>query len=257
MREKHLVISTYNFDPTYLTQIGIPFTIYDQSDQEYFQRKVSGFENVFSRPNVGHSLSNIFEYITENYDSLPDLVIFVKSNVLPRHCTKDYFHQNIENNYFTHLLHLDSVQVDKRHSDYLAPGFFMEVNDSWYAQTKNHKLFCGFNQFYKFLFANNQVPKFLVFSPGACYIVESERIRNYPKSFWQALDFISSYQFFPMEAYMVERALSMIFSSKLILQPWVNDSDSWKKMLVSQLNSDAQHTCMPSIKERIVKRFLP
>jgi hypothetical protein len=41
MKEKHMVISTYNCDPGYLIDLGIPYTIYDQSDQEIFAKKIS------------------------------------------------------------------------------------------------------------------------------------------------------------------------------------------------------------------------
>jgi hypothetical protein len=255
MTRKHMVISSYNCDPTYLIDLGIPYTIYDQSDEENFVREILKFKNVHLRPNVGHSLSNIFEYISINYEELPDMLIFVKANIVPRHCTEEYFRKNIKNNYFTHLFHLSTIRVDQRHSDYLAPGYFLEANDSWYVSTKHHSLFCTFDEFYQFLFVGSQVPSYLVFSPGACYVVESERIRNYPKTFWQALNKISSYQHFPSEAFMVERALSMIFSSKIQLQPWVNDSTLYESLLDDRMSSPKKHTCKLTFKRKVLNRI--
>jgi hypothetical protein len=255
MKEKHMVISTYNCDPGYLIDLGIPYTIYDQSDQEIFAKEISNLANVNLRPNVGHSLSNVFEYITDNYDSLPDIVIFVKANVVPRHCTQEFFENNIFNDYFSHLFHLNFVKVDHKHSEYLSPGNLLEFNDSWYVRTKNHRLFCSFDEFYQFMFLAQDVPRYLVFSPGACYIVESERIRNYPKSFWQALNKISSYEYFPSEAFMVERLLSLVFTSKLRLQTWVNDPSLFEKLIENRLNSAMEHSCEVTLKRKILNRL--
>jgi hypothetical protein len=255
MITKHLVVSTYNCDPGYLLKLGIPYTIYDQSDRPDEAVRISKYQNVKVTPNVGHSLNNIFDYIIENYETLPDIIIFTKANVVPRHTTKEYFDTNIHNNYFTNLYHEVSPRISPPYSDYLFPGNFLELNDSWYAQSKDHRLFCNFDDFFNFLFQQEFTPRYLVFSPGACFIVESFRIKNYPPTFWRALRDIASYQHFPAEAYMVERVLGMVLSSKMKLQPWAEDPEQYELMLKNLFDTSISHSCEPTLKDRIIKRL--
>jgi Protein of unknown function (DUF3431) len=254
--EKHLVISSYNHDMGELTKLGIPFTIYDQSDDLEFTQRISREYETLQRSNCGHSLSNIFEYICTNYADLPELIIFVKANIVPRHCTKAYFQANIHNNFYTHLYHEELPRTISGSSDYLTPGYFLETNNSWYSATREHHLFCKFDDFYKFLFSTNREPEWLNFSPGACFIVEAERVRRYPKSFWQALNRISTYIYFPAEAYMVERLLPAIFQSSIPLQPWMHDSNQIDEKIDSLLETSIKHSCATNPFKKIFSKLL-
>lgn len=253
--EKHLVISSFNHDVKELTELGIPFTIYDQSDKSEISKLISQEFEVKQRSNCGHSLSNMFEYIYENYESLPKIVIFLKANIVPRHCTREYFEANINNNFYTHLFHEVNPRIISGSSDYLSPGYFLEKNDSWYSTTREHHLFCEFNEFYNFLFSMGRSPEWLNFSPGACFIVESDRILRYPKSFWQTLNRISSYMYFPAEAYMVERILPAIFQSEIPLQPWMHDSDLIEKKIDQLFESSIQHVCSTNRIKNLLRKF--
>jgi len=254
--QKHLVISAYNNEVAEYTQLGIPFTIYDQSDKAEIAERLERDYDTLRRSNCGHSLSNMFEYICENYENLPEVIIFLKSNVVPRHCTKEYFEENINNDFYTQLYHEDNPRLISRSSDYLMPGYLLEENNSWYCNTKEHHLFCNFGDFYKFLFNTDREPEWLLFSPGACFIVESARIRRYPKSFWHALGRISSYVYFPAEAFMVERILPAIFQSSIPLQPWMNDTNIIDEKINKILSVQIRHSCgNKTIKDRVLRRL--
>jgi hypothetical protein len=69
----------------------------------------------------------------------------------------------------------------------------------------------------------DKYPHFLNFSPGACYIVERERILRHPVSLYVALRKILSYGLFPSEAWMVERMMHTVFSANYELQDYVYD----------------------------------
>jgi hypothetical protein len=69
----------------------------------------------------------------------------------------------------------------------------------------------------------DKYPHSLNFSPGACYIVERERILRHPVSLYVALRKILSYGLFPSEAWMVERMMHTVFSANYELQDYVYD----------------------------------
>lgn len=254
--EKHLVISSYNHHVGELTKLGIPFTIYDQSDDLEIAEQLNKEYGALQRNNCGHSLSNMFEYISENYDSLPEILIFVKANIVPRHCTEEYFTENIHNDFYTQLYHEENPRIISGTSDYLTPGYFLEKNNSWYSTTRDHHLFCEFGDFYNFLFSARKEPEWLSFSPGACFIVESDRVLRYPKSFWQALNRISTYIYFPAEAYMVERLLPAIFQSSLSLQPWILDSNLVDQKIDALLGNSIRHSCRTNPMKNSISKLL-
>jgi hypothetical protein len=131
----------------------------------------------------------------------------------------------IENNHYTHLFHVDETGHNVNAADYLFEGFFLERNDSWYVEFKEHEYFCSFNDFHQFVFADFPTPNWLMFSPGACFIVESSRIKNYPRDMYAVLSFLCSYEFFPAESYMIERILPTLFLSEMKLQPHIFELD--------------------------------
>jgi hypothetical protein len=85
----------------------------------------------------------------------------------------------------------------------------------------------------EFLFEDYVGKPFILFNPGACFIVEAERIRNYSKTFWQALERILSYGFFPAEAWMVERALYAIFTANFTPRAYLGNELAMKQALAT------------------------
>ena len=71
------------------------------------------------------------------------------------------------------------------------------------------------------------IPQYVQFSPGGCYIVEKERIIKNPKSLYIGLRKIISYQFFPSEAWLLERFLHILFTSNYDLHPYVLDEEEF------------------------------
>jgi hypothetical protein len=163
------------------------------------------------RKNVGHSLSNIFEYIIENWENLPDSITFLKANVVPRHCDQAYFDLNINNHFYTHFYNDENVNLKIGVNEVLFPGYYLEINNSWYMERGEHALFCTFDEFASMLFKNYKPSMYILFCPGACFTVTQGQIKKYPKELYEILQYVVSYRFFPDEAYVVERILPSIF----------------------------------------------
>ncbi len=205
-----IVFSTYNNSIAELEKYADGYIIYDQSTIEFWKQKNFAL-NALARPNVGHSLSNIFEFISENWSALPEKITFLKANVVPRHCDLGYLEANINNGFYSHFYNDGEVSLRSGINELLFPGYYLEVNDSWYMSGGNHSLFCTFDEAARSILQSYKPSRYLLFSPGACFTVTRQQIEKHPLSLYELLRYVVSYRFFPEEAFIVERMLPMIF----------------------------------------------
>lgn len=149
--------------------------------------------------NVGSNIHDYMSFIVDNYENLPDVTLFGKSNMLERHITKEEFDRLVNNRTFTPLL-------TQHHKTYLPTcwyedGMYCELNDFWYLN--------------EYPLRDNSILKLLdiekrlynKFAPGACYIVPKENILQHPKEFYTKLRDAVDYSPNNGEAYLIERSL--------------------------------------------------
>jgi len=233
----HGVISSYNNSPEKLVGYFDSFSIYDQSDdQEIAKRLAAVFPHLVATKNSGHSLSHYFAYIIENYHQLPEYIVFLKSNVIPRHIDiqtfeKCIFFSKLNNGYVSFFN--DKKFEDKiRIAYHIYPGLFFERNNSWYMKRVESRYFKDFNQLLNFLFIDPKVPEFVPFTPGACFGVLASQVERIPLGVWKFLEEITTYKYFPSEAYLVERVLFILLHAPYDFQSYfLNDSEAWKLKL--------------------------
>ena len=222
------VISNFNTDPYEIANYSENFIIYDQSNTQIrVELESRRDERIIFADHVGHNLKDYLDYIIENYDDLPPLVAFVKGNIIGRHINKEQWLKIYRNKYYT-FLYSDYALRDIKNvqlSTFL--GDFCEINTSWYAWHSSHRYFINFNDFLNFIYIKPIIPQYVQFSPGGCYIVEKERIIKNPKSLYIGLRKIISYQFFPSEAWLLERFLHTLFTSNYDLHPYVLDEEEF------------------------------
>ena len=223
------IISNYNTDPERYLEYCDDYHIYDQSpDTEIREKLKEKYEKISFVENTGHNISDYFRFFIDHYDSLPPHMMLAKGNMIGRHISQDFFDRVYANKYYT-MLYDDRGYADKCGVAYqLYDGAFLEINNSWYALAKPHKYFENFNDLLRFVFKNPIVPQWLLFSPGACYIVSKEQVEKYPKAFYENLKYLVSYTYFPSEAYHVERILHIIFSANYELNDWMLDHALFK-----------------------------
>lgn len=219
------VISNYNTDPEKYLEYCNNYYIYDQSDNvEIIKRLKDKYNNIRFVENSGHSITNYFRFFIDYYDSLPQYMMLAKANMIGRHISQEYFDRVFDNKCFTSLYD-DRSWKDKCGIAYqLYDGAFLEINNAWYAAAKPHKYFETYNDLLSFVFKNPIIPHWLLFSPGACYIVTREQVLKYPKAFYENLKYLVSYTYFPSEAYHVERMLNIIFNANYEIKPYMGDS---------------------------------
>lgn len=157
--------------------------------------------------NVGYNIYDYMDYIVKNYNNLPDLMFFVKGNMLERHINKEEFDVIADNKNFTPIL-------TQKHATYMPvcyyhDGLYYERNDSWYFNEHEHKYFSSYNEFCDIM----GLPKheYIGFAPGGCYIVPKENVSKRSKEFYQKLLSFVDYCQLPAEAHVIERALYTIW----------------------------------------------
>jgi len=217
IKNNFLVVNQYGYDISWIKNYTDDYIIYDKGNTE-----LEG-EKVIKLPNVGHNLHTYFHHIIENYDKLADVTIFVKGDVIPRHCKEEKFLRLINNTTFTPLESYEDVDTGPNSAMRLTKdGGFMEINNSWYVPHHVSRYFKSYNHFLKTIFVHPTIPQWVRFSPGANYIVPKENILKYEKRFYQKLSSFIDYdaspeecrgrEKIPAECYIIERALYTIWT---------------------------------------------
>lgn len=218
-------ISNYNTDPYELVRYSNGYRIVDQSDEPLIVHSLQLHkdDNLSFKANSGTSLINYLDFIIEEFSELPPLIAFLKGNVIGRHINRLEFERRITNTWYTYLWD-EKLPRERRGLNYKPQNnSFLEVNNSWFVPMSHHRFFTNFDHFMMFFFRNYERSRLIDFCPGACFIVERERITQHPRGLYVGLRYILNYEFFPSEAWMVERAFNMIFSGDLTVNDWVRD----------------------------------
>jgi hypothetical protein len=209
------VISAWNNDVSWVKEYTDNYIIFDKSNT------LDENEHIAKIENVGYNIYDICYYIIENYDKLPDLIAFLEGNPFD-HCKKDVFNKLIQENKFTPIEFYGIIPAndfEQRTKD----GGFMEKNNNWYIATHNlmSNQLCKFDSFDDFMnkyFEDYLHLNWLIFAPGAQYIVEKQQILQYPKKFWYSLMGEVSEKRAPAEAFIIERGLYYIFAGTFCLR---------------------------------------
>jgi Protein of unknown function (DUF3431) len=226
------IISNYNTDPEQYLQYCNDYHIYDQSPDPKIKAELKGkYSKISFVQNTGHNITDYFRFFIDYYDKLPAWMILAKGNMIGRHVTQEFFERVYANKCYT-LLYDDRTWKDNHGTAYqLYDGAFLEINNSWYVPTREHRYFNSYDDLLKFLFKDPIFAKWVLFAPGACYIVSRAQVLKYPKVFYQNLMQILDYIYFPAEAYIVERMLHVIFSGVYELNDYVLDAIEFKQRL--------------------------
>jgi hypothetical protein len=199
-----IVVSRYKENLDWLPQLTDDYIVYNKGEEVLnIKQKIV--------PNFGANQYDIFSYIYENYDNLPDLIAFMQGDPYD-HCLPDRFNSLIYNKEYTLLF------GDKNYPD----GNYWEHNNSWYISShcNTHGITCkfsSFDQYAQYIFENYEHEPTLTFPPGSQIIVEKERCLFYSKKFWKTLiDIIPTDTNINggAEAHIIERSIKLIFDNK-------------------------------------------
>lgn len=249
------LIHTYNTLEQHLLdkaeELHYDVCIFDASDTEAGRNAIDEMApgKVRHVENTGHNITSYFTYFADHLEAgdLPDLVCLLKGNILGRHCSREYFDQVIGNTFFTFLY--EERPMRDRYSkatketlsrnggkdpsegciaNILTQSWYIEQNSSWYMRVDTHtsRYFDDYDDVLRFVYKDPVIPKYVLFSPGACYIVPRDQIALHGPAFYRNLNKLQDYTLtpgFPAEAYIIERMLPVIFTDRSAVNPWMED----------------------------------
>jgi hypothetical protein len=195
------VLVSYNNDPTWIKEYTDDWVIYDRSEKPF------DFPNTIHTENVGQVDYDKLGWLIENYNNLPDVFLWSKTNLF-KFISEVEFEVVKNNKEFTPLL-------TRNHRTYMPAcwydedGMYREINNSWYASQFTTKYFKTFKNWAKHF--NILSPEYIPFAPGGSYILTKERVHRYPKEFYEEMRSYISYDREPAEAQFCERSYYLMW----------------------------------------------
>src|SRR3990167_2328060 len=188
-----IIGSHFKGDCSWIPEETKDYFIFDRSDCGLDPKKVRKV------PNIGSDLLDKFTYIVDNYDNLPEVATYIKTNLFKFISTAEY--EQVKNNKtftplltFTHKVYMPVC--------FYQEGIYWEVNNAWYLGAHPAKDPVGLMSF---LGISNM--KYLPFAPGSNYILPKANILKHTKEFYQKLISYIDYDVYPGECHIIERSL--------------------------------------------------
>jgi len=201
------VLVNYNFTPD-KEWIGDDYLIYDRSDDGIDHLAEFDKSKVIYTENVGNADYDKLCYLVDNYDTLPEVFLWSKTNLF-KYITKEEYEEVKDNQFFTPLLTKNhkSYQDNVGWVCYYESGLYWERNPLVY--NESYKYFKDYPQFAHALTLPN--PPYIPFAPGGSYILTKERVYRYSRDFYAKLATLLPYCQIPLEAYFCERAYYLMW----------------------------------------------
>ena len=204
------ILVNYNFTPD-PTWIGDDYLIYDRSDDGVDHLKDFDKSKVIYTDNVGNVDYDKLSYLVDNYDNLPEVFLWGKTNLF-KYITPEEYEKVKDNTTFTPLL----TQNHKTYSDnngvvcYYSGEMYHERNNSWYLN-QFHSRFSSFDNFTD-SFNLPRFGTFIPFAPGGNYILTKSTVHKYSVDYYDKMRSILPYCREPGEAQMTERVYYTLWS---------------------------------------------
>jgi hypothetical protein len=209
-------ISFYDGTDDLLKYTGGDHRVYFKGEKNRAAFEALGSGEKEHIPNIGYNIYAYLKFIIDEYDALPDVVVFCKNSIYPRHMRESEFARLCSRRVFTPLVDRTYwTQLAFPVSTICSDDGYLEINDSHYSRGRKGRYFSHFNDFYNFVFDGGARPGYLKFAPGANYVVPRENILLRSRVFYQNLLTLIAYEPLALECFFVERALEMIWTSAL------------------------------------------
>jgi len=203
------ILVNYNFTPTWILTSNLDYTIYDRSDSKEYLKDFPQ-ERIIYTENMGQVDYPKLCYIIDNYDNLPDVFLWGKTNLF-KYITEEEYNKLKDNKTFTPLL----TQGHKTYSDnngvvnYYAGGMYHERNDNWFFNQFQSKYVSSFNEWASSFFLPR--PSYIPFAPGGNYILTRDTVHQYAKDFYIKMADTLPYCREPVEAQCAERSYYLMW----------------------------------------------
>lgn len=193
------VLVNYNFIPEWLKYKD--YLIYDRSDSKNFLKDFDQSKIVYTE-NIGQVDFDKLSYLIENYDSLPDVFLWGKTNLF-KYISEVEYEKVANNKVFTPLLtqHHKTYSDEKGEVCYYEDGMYYERNPLLYFSNSKH--FIDYPEFAKEFSLPN--PPYIPFNPGGNFILTKAVVHKHPKELYTRMRDLLPYTKEPLEAHFCER----------------------------------------------------
>lgn len=198
------VLVNHNFTPD-KSWIGDDYLIYDRSDDGIDHLVDFDPKKVIRTENVGQVDYDKLNYLVDNYDNLPDVFLWGKTNLFKYVAPEEY--ENLKDNRtFTPLLTMNHKTYRDNNGAvcYYESGIYWERNDGWYTHHFTSKYFNKYRDFAEAFQLPN--PSYIPFAPGGNYILTRADVHKYSRDIYAKMASILPYAREPVEAQMLERS---------------------------------------------------
>lgn len=198
---KHILVN-YNFTPDWLKDKD--YLIYDRSDSKEWLKDFDQSRIIYTE-NIGNVDYDKLTYLIDNYDNLPDVFLWGKTNLF-KYISEEEYELVKDNKTFTPLLtqHHGTKGDERGMVCFYLDGMYYERNQLIYAIDLAGKHFNFYSDFAKEFGLPN--PQFLPFPPGGNFTLTKEVVHKHPKELYVRMANTLPYTQIPVEAYFCERS---------------------------------------------------
>ena len=189
------VLVRYNNDCEWAKEYTNDILIYDRSEV-----LLTG-ENIIRTENKGQVDYDKLAYLIDNYDTLPEVFLWAKANLIGRFVEKEEFERLLKEEKFAPLYRKDH-NANFPYYGYDESGMYYELNTSWYTSQLDN-IFSVYEEFADYMSIPS--PHRLRFPPGGNFILTKECVHKHPKEFYEKARNLLPHSQNPAEAHMLER----------------------------------------------------
>lgn len=207
------VLVNYNYEPSWISRYPeLEPIIYDRSD-DGIERDLTKYGQVYKTENRGDVDYDKLGWLIENYDHLPDVFLWSKTNVFKFVDEKD-FQKALSKTSFNPLLKYDHRIYSDKYGEVnkYVGGMYHERADSWFfhAGLDNSGRFHSWQDWCGTF--NLPQEAYIPFTPGGSYILTRETVHKHSRDLYEAMRDTLPYATHPLEAHCCERSYFYLFS---------------------------------------------
>ncbi len=199
------ILVNYNFTPD-KEWIGDDYLIYDRSDDGIDHLKDFDADKIIRTENMGNADYDKLWYLVDNYDNLPEVFLWGKTNLF-KYISPEEYEKLKDNQEFTPLLTQNHKTYEDRNGPvcfYSALMYYERNPMIFTAEPNGAKYFNSYPEWSRaFGFPN---PMYLPFPPGGNYILTREKVHMYSRDLYEKMASFLPYCSQPLEAHFAERS---------------------------------------------------
>lgn len=212
MAKMKAILVNYNYDPTWLKDYPeLEVTMFDRSD-DGVERDLTQYGKVYKTKNIGDVDYDKLSYLIENYDNLPEVFLWSKSNLF-KFVDEPTFAEKLERAQFAPLFKTDHKTYSDKYGVVCRfhGGMYEERADSWFFNNPQLSTkFTSWNEWCHYI--HIPVTEFIPFPPGGSYILTRDRVQRYSRDFYEKMRDTLPYAMHPAEAHACERSYYLLWS---------------------------------------------